>query len=140
MNNYENKVWFRIIKVIYIITYISVVLIAMTVLYSDYGYVSSYDIVPCWKKAAPDIYNLVHERDTGIYSDYKVAEFIDANRTSPDIGKCEKEIKQNQLLHAILYTPVVIFFIWLSFLVINRIFFYIVSGQKFLRMPNKLFD
>ena len=124
MSTLENKAWFRLLKVIYVGAFIFAMVGYLGALWIAYEpYVSDYEV-----KNSPEY---VAQNSDGV-----------VGRLTEGLIKKDmiKEEGRAVLRNKILLTPIVIFLVWLFFLVVRRIFFYIVCGEKFLRVPKRLFD
>jgi len=122
--NFEKTIWYRLLKVIYIGAYVFVMAVSVGVLWSTYDvYVSDYEV--------RNSSRYIEENRDGV-----------VGRLQERLIKEEiiKEERQDALKNIALFTPVIIFLVWFFFLVVKRLFFYVGFGEKFLRLPKKLFD
>ena len=121
---FEKTLWYRLLKVIYIIVFIFVLFISLAGVWSEYDvYVPDYEV-----RNSP---RYIEENRDGI-----------VGRLTERLIKEEmvKEQKQTAVKNIILFTPIIVVLVWFISLVIKRLFFYIGFGEKFIRFPQNIFD
>jgi len=119
---FTHSAWYRLLKTIYLGVFILVMLISLAGLWSTYNvYISDYEV-----KNSPK-----YIEDDGLRG------LVTKQRIRAELTKTGK---QAALTNIILFTPIILFSIWAFSLFIKRLFFYITFGDKFLRLPKKLFD
>jgi len=126
MNSLEGKVWYRSLKVVYLLSFIIIFLFGILAI-SISNYVSDYEVLTKLEKEKPQMQDAINEAfNRGAEATQILAE-IERQNTDFEINEYRDEIRLNRKIKN---GFIFIISLLLIFEVIRRVFFYIILGKQ----------